>query len=98
MTPQNDLDETLLTPRFDAAEADAARPVEPLAEVPPRGGRARIHIFLSAQRRALRRAWPLALALCLLTAILVAGAAPLIRITAARARAQLMPPRAVASP
>lgn len=70
MTPQNDLDETLLPPRFDAAEADAARPVEPLAEVRTGG---RLHSFLQTQRRALRRSWPLALALCLLTAVVVGG-------------------------
>jgi hypothetical protein len=74
MTPQNDLDETLLPPRFDAAEADAARPVEPLAEVQASAGRARLQSFLHTQRRALRRSWPLALALCLLTAVLVGGA------------------------
>ena len=73
MTPQNDLDETLLPPRFDAAEADAARPVEPLAEVQTGVGRARLHSFLHAQRRALRRSWPLALTLCLLTAVVVGG-------------------------
>ena len=75
MTPQNDLDETLVTPRFDAAEEDAARPVELLAEV---SRRARLNNFLGSQRRAFRRAWPLALALCLLTAVVVGGATALI--------------------
>jgi cytoskeletal protein RodZ len=78
MTPQNDLDETLPPPRFDAAEADAARPVEPLAEVQTGASRARLQSFLHAQRRALRRSWPLALTLCLLTAVVVGGTTALI--------------------
>ncbi|PYS89132.1 MAG: hypothetical protein DMF64_18405 [Acidobacteria bacterium] len=78
MTPQNDLDKTLATPRFDAAEAETARPVEPLADVQLTRG-AGVRRFWYEQRRLLRRAWPLALIVCLLTAGLVVGATALIR-------------------
>jgi hypothetical protein len=78
MTPQNDLEKTLVAPRFDAAEAETARPVEPLSEVQtPHGTNARR--FWYEQRRLLRRAWPLALIACLLSAGLVVGATALIR-------------------
>jgi hypothetical protein len=78
MTPQNDLEKTLVTPRFDAAEAETARPVEPLSEVQtPRS--ANVRRFWHEQRRLLRRAWPLALIACLLSAGLVVGATALIR-------------------
>jgi hypothetical protein len=101
MTPQNDLDETLTTPRFDAAEEESARPVEPLAGVGADGRRAQIHGFLQAQRRALRRSWPLALALCLLTAVVVGGTTALIhrhRAQAIGASPQTDAPAAVLPP
>ena len=78
MTPQNDLDKTLATPRFDAAEAETARPVEPLADVQAERGTG-VRRFWHEQRRLLRRAWPLALIACLLSAGLVVGATALIR-------------------
>ena len=78
MTPQNDLEKTLVTPRFDAAEAETAQPVEPLADVQAKRGTS-VRRFWHEQRRLLRRAWPLALIVCLLTAGLVVGATALIR-------------------
>jgi hypothetical protein len=77
MTPQNDLDKTLVPPRFDAVETETARPVEPLAEVHT-GRRAHLSDFLHTQRRAFSRSWPLALALCLLTAGVVVGTTALL--------------------
>ncbi len=77
MTPQNDLDETLDTPRFDAAEAQAARPVEPLAQERP-DGRAGFGRLFNDARRTLRHSWPLALVVSLLTAGVVVGATVLI--------------------
>src|SRR5438270_10520961 len=78
MTPQNDLEKTLVTPRFDAAEAETAQPVEPLADVQAKRGTS-VRRFWHEQRRLLRRAWPLALIACLLSAGLVVGATALIR-------------------
>ncbi|MFL6209715.1 MAG: hypothetical protein ACJ74W_12735 [Pyrinomonadaceae bacterium] len=83
MTPQNDLDETPVPPRFDAVETETARPVEPLTEV-HMGRRARLSDFLHTQRRAFSRSWPLALALCLLTAGVVVGTTALLYSRAAQ--------------
>jgi hypothetical protein len=99
MTPQNDLDKTLVPPRFDAVETETARPVEPLARVPT-GRRARLSDFLHTQRRAFSRAWPLALALCLLTAGVVVGMTALMHSRGAQSEAaqQLNPPAPTATP